>query len=417
MKESKKLVDLKFPYQDTWDISKDHLDVELKDLDLSFVNSLERIILSNIPSLAFNVRPITSSQFQIYKNNSPIENEYVSHRIGLIPVHLDPNVFDPNDHTFIITKENDSKDYMLITSEDFQIKKLSDNKFLSDKEVRKIFPPNPLTGEFFPITKIIPWEDKTKEKPMFHAEGKLKIGTALDNASFAQASAVATQFKIDPELYQERFKDFVKESQKEHTRINKLLKDYDPEFEEEVFKKTEDQLRMKFDNLEAERCYYRNEDDDPYWFILKIESIGVNSPLVLFHKGLEIMIKKVLHLKGLLETPQDGQLEVTKGYNGMDMAYCVHVYNENDTLGNLISQHLKKYFILEEDLLLNAGYNRPHPLKNVIHIYLSPKDNKGNDWGMLRSLIYQTCDRIVDTAKNLIDELEKRSEYKGLKTK
>lgn len=412
-KSEAKLLNLRFPYQDTWDVSQEHLTFELKNLELGFVNSLERIILSNIPSVGFNVRPIETSQIKIYKNNTPFENEFISHRMGCIPIHLNADTFDPADYSFVINKQNASKDYMEVTSEDIQVIKLSDNQHLTKDQTRKIFPADPLTGDFIPITKIIPWEDKTTEQPAFHSECKAMISISLVNASFSQVSAVAHSFKIDPEHYQRKFQKYIKDQQSEYQRINKILKEYDPDYLDEGFKKTEEEMKRKFDILEAERCYYQNVDEDPYWFDMLIESIGIHSPVILLDKGLDIMISKLNTFTELLETPVDGQLEVTNGYNGMDRAYCITLYNENETMGNLISSHLRKYYVEENPQMSAVGFNRSHPLKKSVMIYINPKKDSNNDWGTIRGFVIDTCSRIVKIAKDLKTELQNNNIYKS----
>ncbi len=414
---SNKLLNLRFPYQDSWDKSHDHLTFELKDLDLSFVNSLERIILSNIPSVGFNVRPIETSQLTIYKNNTPFENEFISHRIGLIPIHLNPDTFDPADYSFIINKENSGKDFLPVTSEDIQIMKVSDNRYLSKDLVRKIFPADPLTGGFIPITKIIPWEDRTTDKPAFHCEGRATVSTALVNGSFSQVSAVSHWFKIDPDVYKHKFAEYMKEQKSEYERIEKILKDTDPTYESEPFSKSEEELKKKFDLLEAERCFYHNDDEDPYWFNMLIESVGIQSPIVLLEKGLEIMIKKVAQFRELLENPIDGQLDITKGYNNMDRAYCIRIYNENETLGNLLAAHMRKYYIdnipSQEQVISAVGFNKKHPLEKSVLIYINPKKDKSNDWGMFREMFFDMCGKVMNQAKDIIKELQSHHLYKA----
>lgn len=412
-KSEAKLLNLRFPYQDTWDVSQEHLTFELKNLELGFVNSLERIILSNIPSVGFNVRPIETSQIKIYKNNTPFENEFISHRMGCIPIHLNADTFDPADYSFVINKQNASKDYMEVTSEDIQVIKLSDNQHLTKDQTRKIFPADPLTGDFIPITKIIPWEDKTADQPGFHSECKAMVSTSLVNASFSQVSAVAHSFKIDPEHYQRKFQKYIKDQQSEYQRINKILKEYDPDYLDEGFKKTEEEMKRKFDILEAERCYYQNVDEDPYWFDMLIESIGIHSPVILLDKGLDIMISKLNTFTELLETPVDGQLEVTNGYNGMDRAYCITLYNENETMGNLIASHIRKYYVEENPQMSAVGFNRAHPLKKSVMIYINPKKDSNNDWGTIRGFVIDTCSRIVKIAKDLKIELQNNNIYKS----
>ena len=177
--------------------------------------------------------------------------------------------------------------------------------------------------------------------------------------------------------------------------------------------KTEEEMKKKFDLLEAERCFYRNLDEDPYWYNMIVESVGIHSPLTLVEKGLEIMINKVNMFKGYLENPIDKQLEITKGYNSMDRAYCIRVYNENETLGNLIAAHLRKFYIDETQQLSIVGFNRAHPLEKSILIYVNPLKDKSNDWGVIRELIFECCDKIVKITKDLLLELQQTNLYKA----
>lgn len=415
---SKKLLNLKFPFQDEWDIGQDHLTFEIKNMDLSFVNSLERIILSNIPAVGFNVRPLETSDWTFYKNNTPFENEFISHRIGLIPIHLNPDSFDPAEYSFFINKENSSKDYLPVTSEDIQVLRLSDNQILDKSQTRKIFPADPLTGGFISITKIIPWEDKTLDKPKFHCEGKAMVSTGIENAAFSNVSVSSHSFKIDPKQYEKKFKDYVKNQINEHNRINKILKDNDPEFEVENFDKSEQELKKKFDLLEAERCFHQNEDGDPTWFEMIIESVGIHSPVAILEKGLEVLIKKVSTFKELIENPIDEQIEITKGYNNMDRAFRIRVYNENETLGNLIAAHLRKFYIDENEMLLSAvGFNKIHPLDKSVIIFINPAKNKPGEWGVIREYILETCTKIISMSKDLIKELQSDYLYKSVVSK
>ena len=62
-------------------ISDDNLYLEfyLLNVDLSFANALRRIILAEIPTMAIDIVNIKS-------NTSPLFDEFISHRLGLIPI-------------------------------------------------------------------------------------------------------------------------------------------------------------------------------------------------------------------------------------------------------------------------------------------------------------------------------------------
>lgn len=56
-------------------------------LDPSFANALRRIIISEIPTMAFET-------VYIWNNSSIIQDEVLSHRVGLIPIQVDPREFE-----------------------------------------------------------------------------------------------------------------------------------------------------------------------------------------------------------------------------------------------------------------------------------------------------------------------------------
>ena len=148
-----------------------------------------------------------------------------------------------------------------------------------------------------------------------------------------------------------------------------------------------------------------------------VESIGIHSPIALVEKGLEIMVSKVAHFKELLENPVDNQLEISNGYNAMDKAYVIRIYNENETLGNLIAAHIRKFYLDENPQLTAVGFNKTHPLDKSVMIYINPKKDAGRDWGTIREMVFDTCDRIIAQAKELIGEMHTTHFYKATVSK
>jgi DNA-directed RNA polymerase I and III subunit RPAC1 len=63
--------------------SDDELVLEFNHVDVSFVNALRRILLSEIPTVAIE-------HVYMWNNTSIIHDEVLAHRLGLIPIKMDP---------------------------------------------------------------------------------------------------------------------------------------------------------------------------------------------------------------------------------------------------------------------------------------------------------------------------------------
>ncbi|KAL7530944.1 hypothetical protein ACHAWF_003568 [Thalassiosira exigua] len=67
--------------------SKDELVFELVGVDVSFANALRRIMIAEVPTMALE-------HVYMWNNTGLIHDEVLSHRLGLIPLNVDPRLFD-----------------------------------------------------------------------------------------------------------------------------------------------------------------------------------------------------------------------------------------------------------------------------------------------------------------------------------
>ena len=64
-----------------------------KGLDKSVVNAIRRTLLSDIPTVAFNTSDTNGGDIKMVKNDTSLHNEMMLHRIGLLPIYLNPDTF------------------------------------------------------------------------------------------------------------------------------------------------------------------------------------------------------------------------------------------------------------------------------------------------------------------------------------
>ena len=65
-------------------------------LDKSIVNSLRRILLSEIPCIAFRVEEGTKQDIIVETNNTSLHNEFLMHRISMIPLYMNIEEYEKN---------------------------------------------------------------------------------------------------------------------------------------------------------------------------------------------------------------------------------------------------------------------------------------------------------------------------------
>ena len=63
------------------------MEFDLVGVDASFANALRRILISEVPSMAIE-------KVYMFENSSCIPDEVLSHRLGLIPIKVDPSFFN-----------------------------------------------------------------------------------------------------------------------------------------------------------------------------------------------------------------------------------------------------------------------------------------------------------------------------------
>ena len=350
-------------------LSFDILGDEINGLDKSFINSIRRVLLSSIPSVAFRTDNI--SDIIIEKNNTSLHNEFLSHRISLIPLYIDPTNYNKN-YLFELNVESSDEPILSIYSNHFKIYKkikdiknndnLSFNKLnydlsnpLSNKEKDEILKPfiNPFTKqkEYCLLTEL-----KSKDlKQSLHLYGSPSLSYAYENSKWQAVSKASYSFKKNDKL----FKNICKEKFEIECKKNNLeKKDYS------LFKK-------KLKISDSEKYFHKDKSFNPYWYEFFIESQHYNNPKDLLIKSIELLKNNLEIIKTEIESLQSDKNSIIQLKNYNDIIYNILFEGQDDTLGNLLQSYTSRYKLDNDSLFSIIGYKKIHPLKKEILFTLS----------------------------------------------
>ncbi|KAF6115601.1 RNA polymerase I and III subunit C [Phyllostomus discolor] len=63
------------------------LEFDMVGIDAAIANAFRRILLAEVPTMAVE-------KVLVYNNTSIVQDEILAHRLGLIPIHADPRLFE-----------------------------------------------------------------------------------------------------------------------------------------------------------------------------------------------------------------------------------------------------------------------------------------------------------------------------------
>jgi DNA-directed RNA polymerase alpha subunit len=422
-KASKKtsfIENIKYPYEKKWDKNKTNVSFEFNNISISMINALRRTIISDLKTIAFRSEPYDKSNIKVIKNDSSLHNEFIAHRIGMIPLNILDENFDCDDYEFIIEEKNITNFPKQITSDHFKILQISTNKLLSKQEVSKIFPRDAITNEPILITELKPsyniinykmdsYKDEllntSGKEQYFHINAKASLSNGEENSRYSPVSAISYSYFVDEEKAKIAKIEYIK------NEIEKMK-------EKGLKPKTEEQLSRYFETTLKERYFIENDEGEPIKFNFNIESIGYIPPLIIFHKSIEYLVNRIDGFLINIKSYNDNIIDISPSTN-INGGFQMIINGENDTLGNIIQEEFFELFCNENDeeqLLDYIGYKRTHPLEEKIIINI--RSSKFKSWNDIISNIFDVgCKSIIKKLNSIKKDVEKQKEFiKELKT-
>jgi DNA-directed RNA polymerase subunit L len=329
--------------------------------NVTIANTLRRAILTLTPSIGFRTEPYEKSDVVITTNTTPLVNEMISHRVGMIPICVtDLANFKPDLYEFILDMKNDTKEVMDVRASDFKVyMKNPENPLDAPTQLKTedYFPPDPITGDTVLITRLRPQWNPTAPKEQLTLKAKASLSTGAENIRWSPVSQVSYEYTRDPtpEHVDLVFKNWLS--------ANKKIEDLTA-----VQSDALDAYRREFNTMEIQRCYLKDERGNPYDFTFFLESIGVQPIPMIVANALAAatsLVTKYIDIDTAL--PDTIRLEqADTRYPAIDIYFT----NEGHTLGNMLETYIVDNHIdgTAQPPVSYVAYKVPHPLKNEMYI-------------------------------------------------
>lgn len=328
---------------------------EVHNAFLSIVNGIRRTIYSKVETFAIN-------QINFLDNTSVMHNEYIKHRISLIPILNQEEINIENQEiVFELDKKNERLENLTVTTNDMKTK----------KEHKRYIPQN------IPIILL-----KPNEK--LHFIAKLEKGNGSNHAKFIPVS-VAT-FRNIPEI---KIKKKSIEKEKANVIINSCPK--------KIF----EYKNKKIISKNEKDCIFCGE-------CTKMSKIIDMEDLIKIKKK-EIKNKKIYEFEiesnGKLKTKTILIQTIEKLINMFENSLCLYTTNQNNyvllDLGHTYSNILTEY-LREDKQVEYSGYQIPHPLFNYSILKIRCKEDN-----IQLKIIKKTIKKIIRHLKKIKVEFEK----------
>jgi DNA-directed RNA polymerase alpha subunit len=353
------------------------LKFDIHGVKMSLVNALRRIMISEVDTVAFETSNFQESSVKITENTSQFHNEFILHRIGLIPINIpDTANFNESDYTFSLDVENKTNSILYVTSGDI---KVMNNTTGQEESTEKFFPKDPISNDNIIMVRLQPNPAGNNERISFTASAR--IGNGGLDARYSPTAVCFYTNTIDPELASAALEIFKQNA--------------DPSLSAE-------QVKRKFIIGEAERHFSLDADGEPDKFSFTVESIGVIPPQEILGRAINILNDKLEKFQVELDKKDSVYLDIEETPTSMD-AYDITVDSESHTLGFVIQEHANK--LIDDNELLYVGYMNPHPLKKNIKIRVALNNNNVDN--VVKQLKF-VCKNIINQCNGIKSGIEKK---------
>jgi len=310
----------------------------LSGVNVSLANAIRRTLLSDIPQVIFKTAPYEENKANITINTSRFNNEILKQRLSCIPIHIKDLSIPLNNYIVELDVENNTDTKMYVTTENFKIKNLDKNTYLTEKDTREIFPPNPFTGYFIDFLRLRPKLSDEIPGERIQLTCEFSIGIAKENGSFNAVSTSSYGYTVD------------------HDKMEEVLAQKRQEWKDEG--KNKDEIDFESANwklLDGKRITKKDTFD------FMVETVGIFENMELVRKACRILIDQLNDLNNLIEKDE---LRIEDSLNTMKHCFDIILENEDYTIGKVIEFILNDKYYEGAKTMTFCGFKKMHPHDN-----------------------------------------------------
>ena len=316
----------------------DILNFRLTDVNVSIVNGLRRTMISDIESVVFHTFPYSENNCTILKNTSRFNNEIIKQRLSCVPIHITDFSIPLENYLLIVNKKNDGVTVEYITTEDFQIKDVKTDKFLSKGERDVIFPKNSITDSYIEFLRLRPKLGSNLEGEELSLTCKFSVSTAKENSCYNQTSTCMFKNTLDAVKANDVWSSKEKELKQQGMKANDIA------FE-----------KKNWFLLDANRIFI------PDSFDFTVKSVGIYSNTELVKKACNVIITSFEIIKQAIETDNTGVVSIKPSISTIENSFDVILHGYDYTVGKVIEYFLYNDYFQGSKLLSFCGFNKEHP--------------------------------------------------------
>lgn len=375
---------------------------ELKNIPVAMANALRRSCSSLCPTVTFD-DSYNSKSILVNTNTSSLHNEFLTHRLSLIPINMQDNTnisfgtkFNTNtckrDYEFtndddvpvfsINVKNNGQSSDM---RDQFGIINVTTDNFLvtlgedTELDTQHFFPHDVFTNDPVIINKLKYNISDGEDGEEMNIKCFPRIGLGKENARHDPTGTVTYEFEVDTDTEVENvFRHKVAQLQAERIskKLNKLT---DTEIEK---------MHNSFNLLDKQRVYTRDDEGNPNHFKYSVESIGALNPDQIVIDAMTNLSLNIVDVRNSIilnntgdtvKLESNSKLELNNLTSRIGEGLSIIIKDENHTMGNIVQHYLRTSYLADSknpgNLLSIASYRMPHPTVEEIEFILVPHKN------------------------------------------